>query len=78
MTDNMEYRGFLLEAATRQRGKASAWTLEVRITPVGRQTGVRRCRAPNTYPSQEAAVPRCLAFGRLIVDGKIQKIDRKK
>lgn len=72
MANSVEYRGYLLQAATRQRRKSHAWTLEVRITPAGRETGVRRCRAPNTYTSQEVAVARCLAFGRMIVDGKIQ------
>lgn len=78
MTDSIEYRGYVLEAATRQREKPAGWTLEVHITPVGRRTGLRRCRASNTYRSQEVAVERCLEFGRQIVDGKVHRTDKKK
>ncbi len=78
MTDSIEYRGYVLEAATRQREKPAGWTLEVHITPVGRRTGLRRCRASNTYRSQEVAVARCLEFGRQIVDGKVHRVDKKK
>lgn len=72
MEASIEYHGYLITPATRRRGRPPVWTLEVHLTPVGRQLGVRRCRAGNTYASQEVAVERCLAFGRLIVDGKIQ------
>jgi len=44
----------------------------VRITPTGDDTDVRRCRAPNTYATKRAAVANSLAFGRQIVDGKLQ------
>lgn len=72
MSNRIEYNGYVIEPTTRLKGKADGWTLEVRITPAGRQTGVRRCRAPNTYPSEEVAVGHCLEFGRRIVDGKLQ------
>ncbi len=72
MQSSIEYRGYVITPAPRRRGNPPAWTLEVHISPAGRQLGTRRCRAPNTYESQEVAVARCLAFGRLIVDGKIQ------
>lgn len=79
MANSIEYHGYVIESATRLRRKPPGWTLEVHITPAGRRTGARRCRAPNTYASQEVAVARCLEFGRRIVDGKLQpRVDRKK
>ena len=72
MSNSIEYNGYLIEPTTRNTGKDDSWTLEVRITPAGRRTGVRRCRAPNTYATEEVAVARCLEFGRRIVDGKLQ------
>lgn len=72
MTSKIEYNGYVIEPTTRLRTKPHGWTLEVRITPTGRRTGIRRCRAPNTYASEEVAVAHCLEFGRRIVDGKLQ------
>lgn len=77
MESSIEYNGFVIEPATRLRGKPPAWTLEVHITPKGRRLGTRRCRANNTYASEELAVERCLEFGRRIVDGKIQPRPKK-
>lgn len=71
MSTSVEYNGYVIEPTTRLKNKPYGWTLEVRITPAGRRTGVRRCRAPNTYPTEEAAVAYCLKFGRKIVDGKL-------
>lgn len=76
MTSSIEYKGYLIEPTTRHKGTQEGWTLEVRITPAGRRTGVRRCRAPNRYPRKDIAVARCLDFGRQIVDGKLQPRDR--
>jgi hypothetical protein len=79
MAASIEYNGFVIQPATRLRVKPPGWTLEVLITPAGRRTGVRRCRAPNTYPSEEVAIARCLDFGRRIVDGKLlPRSDRAK
>lgn len=80
MSEAIEYHGYLIESATRlRRKKPQGWTLEVHLTPTGRRTGLRRCRAPNTYDSQEVAVARCLEFGRRIVDGKLQpRVEPKK
>jgi hypothetical protein len=72
MTKRIEYNGYVIEPTTKLKGKPAGWTLEVRITPAGRRTGVRRCRAGNTYPSEAAAVASCLEFGRRIVDGRLQ------
>lgn len=72
MSSRIEYNGYVIEPTTRLKGDPDGWTLEVRITPPGRSTGVRRCRAPNTYPTEEVAVARCLEFGRRIVDGTLQ------
>ncbi len=76
MSSRIEYNGYVIEPRTKLKGKPQSWTLEVHITPVGRRTGVRRCRAPNTYASEALAVDRCLEFGRRIVDGKLQPVDR--
>jgi len=72
MSNHIEYNGYVIEPTTKPKGRSDSWTLEVRITPAGRRTGVRRCRAPNTYASEELAVARCLEFGRRIVDGRLQ------
>lgn len=72
MSNRIEYNGYVIEPTTKPKGRSDGWTLEVRITPAGRKTGVRRCRAPNTYASEELAVARCLEFGRRIVDGRLQ------
>lgn len=71
MSHGIEYNGHMIEPTTRPNS-ASEWTLEVRITPPGRDPDVRRCRAPNTYPSEDVALANCLEFGRQIVDGKIK------
>lgn len=71
MNDLIEYNGHTIESTTK-RVDDQEWTLEVRITPTGDETDVRRCRAPNTYPTKKAAVANSLAFGRQIVDGKLQ------
>jgi hypothetical protein len=70
--NRIEYNGYVIESNTRRKREPAGWTLEVRITPAGRVTGARRCRAPNTYPTEEVAVARCLEFGRRIVDGKLK------
>ncbi len=72
MSNRIEYNGYVIEPTTKLKGQSDGWTLEVRITPAGRRTGARRCRAPNTYRSQAVAVARCLEFGRRIVDGKLK------
>lgn len=73
MKSSIEYNGYVIEPTTRLKGESNCWTLEVRITPAGRSTVVRRCRAPNTYSSKEIAIARCLEFGRRIVDGKARR-----
>ena len=78
MSTRIEYNGYVIEPTTRPKTQPDAWTLEVRITPAGRQTGVRRCRAPNTYPTEALAIRHCLAFGRKIVDGKLQPRSRRR
>jgi hypothetical protein len=76
MSTSIEYNGYVIEPTTRVKGKPDCWTLEVRITPTDDSTGVRRCRAPNTYSSKAVAVERCLEFGRRIIDGKARlKVD---
>jgi hypothetical protein len=72
MSNSIVYNGYVIQPATRLRHKPEGWTLEVRITPAGRRTGTRRCRAPNTYANEELAVSHCLEFGRRIVDGRLQ------
>jgi hypothetical protein len=75
MSNHIEYNGHVIEPTTQLKDNSNGWTLEVRITAAGHQTG-RRCRAPNTYASQDVAVAHCLEFGRRIVDGKLKpKID---
>jgi len=71
MASSIEYNGHVIKPTTRVRGKPAAWTLEVQITPADRRTGTRRCRATNTYDTEEEAVVKCLAFGRRIVDGEL-------
>jgi len=75
MSASIEYNGYVIEPTTRLRTEPPGWTLEVRITPLGRRTGTRRCRAPNRYGSEEAAVANCLRFGRKIVDGELTPRD---
>ena len=72
MSNRIEYRGYFIEPTTRLKRRPDGWSLEVRLTPKGRRTGVRRCRAPNRFPTEELAITRCLQFGRLILDGKLQ------
>jgi hypothetical protein len=72
MSSKIEYNGYVIEPTTRLKNKPHGWTLEVRISPAGRRTGIRRCRAPNMFASEELAVTHCLRFGRQIVDGKLK------
>jgi hypothetical protein len=79
MSNSVEYNGHTIEPTTRLKDDPHGWTLEVRITPIDNRSEPRRCRAPNTYPTKELAVQRCLAFGRRVVDGKaVRKVDRRK
>lgn len=71
MSASVEYNGHVIEPTTRMKQRPYGWTLEVRITPTGRKTGVRLCRAPNLYATEELAVRQCLKFGRMIVDGEL-------
>ncbi|UCF40485.1 MAG: hypothetical protein JSW43_12265 [Gemmatimonadota bacterium] len=73
MTNRIEYNGYVIEPTTRLNDDPHGWTLEVRLTPTGSDGDARRCRAPNTYPTKEVAVARCLAFGRRVVDGKAKR-----
>ncbi len=72
MNNRIEYGGYVIEPTTQRKSQAHGWTLQVLITPMGRSTGVRRCRASNTYESEAEAVARCYEFGRQIVDGKLK------
>ncbi|MBI4420324.1 MAG: hypothetical protein HY560_05815 [Gemmatimonadetes bacterium] len=72
MAPDIEYNGHVLTPATRLRSKARGWTLEVHIAAANRSTGLRRCRAPNTYATEAEAIVHCLEFGRRIVDGKLR------
>jgi hypothetical protein len=77
MNRRIEYNGYVIEPTSRLNNDPHGWTLEVRITPTDGSAAARRCRAPNTYPTQELAVERCLQFGRRVVDGKaVRKGDR--
>jgi hypothetical protein len=79
MTNRIEYNGHVIEPTTRLKDDPHGWTLEVRITSADSSTEARRCRAPNTYPTKELAVERCLAFGRRVIDGKaVRKVDPTK
>jgi hypothetical protein len=79
MKTSIEYNGYVIEPTTRLKDETDCWTLEVRLTPTDDSTGVRRCRAPNTYPTKAVAVERCLEFGRRVVDGKARlKADTQK
>ena len=69
MSDHIEYNGHVIEPTTRLSDDPHGWTTQVRITPVGRSTGVRLCRSRRVSPSEATAVARCLEFGRQIVDG---------
>jgi hypothetical protein len=77
MTERIEYKGHMIEPTTRLSDDPHGWTTQVRITPVGRRTGVRHCRSRRVSPSQETAVARCLEFGRRIVDGRLQPTRRR-
>ena len=79
MSNSIEYNGFTIEPTTRLRSDPHGWTLEVRITPRDNRAEPRRCRAPNTYPTKEQAIERCLVFGRRVLDGKaVRKVDHSK
>jgi hypothetical protein len=77
MSDRIEYNGHVIEPTTRPTDDPHGWTTQVRITPLDRGTGVRHCRSRRVSPSQEAAVARCLEFGRRIVDGRLQPKRRR-
>lgn len=77
MSERIEYKGHVIEPTTRLTDDPRGWTTQVRITPVGRGTGVRLCRSRRVSPSQETAVARCFEFGRQIVDGRLQPKRRR-
>lgn len=72
MNHTISYNGHTIEPTTRRREDPDGWTLEVRITSDDEDTRARRCRAPNVFASKDEAIRRSLAFGRKIVDGRVQ------
>lgn len=77
MAASVEYKGHILTPASRYRQDPEGWTLEVKIKPVGRMVGGRRCRAPNLFETEKQATRRAISFGRRIVDGKIHPRPKK-
>ena len=76
MSNQIVYKGHVIEPTTRLKEQPHGWTLQVRITPEGRRTGIRHCRGRSSYATEQLAIERCLEFGRRIVDGKLRPIRR--
>ena len=77
MTASVEYHGHILTPAPQFSQSPEGWTLEVRIRPVGRALGRRRCRGRQIYATEAQANARALAFGRKIVDGELKPRKKK-
>lgn len=72
MSSTIECHGHMIQPATRAKGTPAEWTRGVRMGPAGHDERGRRCRAPNTYPTEAEAVAKCRESGRQIVDGKLR------
>ncbi len=69
----LQYKGYEIRATPLQLPESREWTLDIEIV---RHTGdavrLRPFRARNKFQTQEEAIARCFAFGKRIIDGKIE------
>lgn len=63
-----EYRGWHITPRTFQIRGSGDWTLDIIIASRTRRRGFSGSKR---FPTEEAAVRGCLAFGRRIIDGRV-------
>lgn len=68
MSDALVYGDFTITPRTFQLRGTGHWTLDVLIA---HRTKVRAFSSPKTFPTQEAAIRGCHAFGRRIIQGRV-------
>ncbi len=67
------YKGYEIRATPLQLPESGEWTLDIEIVRhTGDAVNLRPFSARNKFPTREEAIVRCFAFGRRIIDGKVQ------
>lgn len=65
--NSLTYRGWTITPRTFQIRGSWEWTLDLLI---GYRTKQRAFSGPKTFPTEQAAIRGCHAFGRRIIDGR--------
>ena len=67
------YKGYEIRATPLQLPESGEWTLDIEIVRyTGDAVNLRPFIARNMFPTQEEAIVRCFAFGKRIIDGKVE------
>lgn len=68
--NSVTYRGCTITPRTFQIRGSWRWTLDLVIAYRGR---LHTFSGPKTFPSEQAAIRGCHAFGRRIIDGRVPR-----
>ncbi len=78
----LQYKRYEIRATPLQLPESREWTLDIEIVrrpqrskrrrKTGDAVNLRPFSARNKFPTQEEAIARCFAFGKRIIDGKVQ------
>jgi hypothetical protein len=68
VSDSLSYGEFTITPRTFQVRGTGQWTLDLVIA---HRTRTRAFSGPQTFPTQQAAVRGCHAFGRRIIEGRV-------
>lgn len=65
---SLAYGGFTITPRTFQIRGSGRWTLDLVIAY---RTTLRAFSGPTTFPTEEAAIRGCFAYGRRIIEGRV-------
>lgn len=66
---SLTYRDFTITPRCFQIRGSARWTLDLLIA---RRSKIRAFSGPTTFPTEQAAIRGCLAFGRRIIEGRVR------
>ncbi len=69
----LQYKRYEIRATPLQLPESGEWTLDIEIVrDTGDAVNLRPFSARNKFQTQEEAIARCFAFGKRIIDGKVE------
>lgn len=68
--NSVTYRGYTITPRTFQIRGSARWTLDLVIAYRAKRHAFS---GPKTFPSEQAAIRGCHAFGRRIIDGRVAR-----